>query len=423
MYLTWLDPCPCPHVLIVVPKTMDPASSSDDDWSSSSSSGEEDVNQKGRGGPKPAGSDDDNSSDDEDYGARNLSNFDDLPTDDSEDESDSDRDDSAAENQRVAGGSDDEGTSDDEDIDPEDLPLSERVAFRSQAGRRYYTGEDEDSMNQQDGSAFDDDGKKRRAERKSRAIELASVRLREARKDKCVKKKQTSKDDTSEDDFVEHSSNKNDDSKEETKRKKSKHAPTEMSSKRRDYFARGRPDLNSAGIGVSIGANKYKARDPRMVSLSGHLDADVFEKRYGFLNEVQDKEIEQLKRRVNAWRKPGKKGQKERKKMGMTQGGGSLEDDQEELTRLLQERAERNKAKVVRGAKRAVKQKIREDVASGKRGAYYPKRNELKRMEAEAKYEEIRKRGGDEAVDKATAKRRKKNLAKASKQMPSHMVS
>ena len=60
-------------------------------------------------------------------------------------------------------------------------------------------------------------------------------------------------------------------------------------------------------------------------------------------------------------------------------------------------------------------------MASGK-GVYYPKRSELRKMELEAKFEEIRKRGGDEAVDKAIAKRRKKNVAKSHKLMPSHMV-
>ena len=78
---------------------------------------------------------------------------------------------------------------------------------------------------------------------------------------------------------------------------------------------------------------------------------------------------------------------------------------------------------MARAAKRTVKKKIREEVASGKRGAYYPKRNELRRMEVEAKFEEIRKRGGEEAVDKAIAKRRKKNVAKSHKLMPSHMIS
>jgi ribosomal RNA-processing protein 36 len=88
---------------------------------------------------------------------------------------------------------------------------------------------------------------------------------------------------------------------------------------------------------------------------------------------------------------------------------------------LLQERADRKRAQVVRSAKRTVKKKIRDDVASGKRGAYYPKRNELRRMEMEAKFDEIRKQGGDEAVDKAIAKRRKKNVSKSKTLMPSHM--
>lgn len=98
-------------------------------------------------------------------------------------------------------------------------------------------------------------------------------------------------------------------------------------------------------------------------------------------------------------------------------------DDQEELKRLLQERAERTRSQMAKAAKRSVKKKIREEVASGKRGAYYPKKNEMRRMEMEAKFEEIRKRGGDEAVDKAIAKRRKKNVAKSHKLMPTHLPS
>jgi hypothetical protein len=38
--------------------------------------------------------------------------------------------------------------------------------------------------------------------------------------------------------------------------KNSKHVPTEVLSSQRDYFARGRPDLNSSGIGVTIGTSR-----------------------------------------------------------------------------------------------------------------------------------------------------------------------
>ena len=372
---------------------MDPASSSDDE---SSSSAEEVSNRK-----PLHDDDDDDSSDDDD--AHHVSNFDDLPTDDSEMESDSDDDDS----------DDDEEDNDESNNahgDEEDLPLAERVAKRAQLGRRYNDSNREDRD--------EDGGKKRLLERKNRAITLASERLRKARKNNHDSDSSSVPSSSDDDSSVEEAtSNKG----KQTKKKKSKHAPTEVSSKRRDFFSRGRPDLNSSGIGVSVGANKYKPRDPRMVSLSGHLDEDVFEKRYGFLDDVQEAEIAKLKKRVSAWKTTGKKGQKARKKLGLTQGNNTFENDQEELTRLIQEVAERKKANLVRAAKRTVKKKLREDVASGK-GVYYPKRSELRKMELEAKFEEIRKRGGDEAVDKAIAKRRKKNVAKSHKLMPSHMV-
>lgn len=41
--------------------------------------------------------------------------------------------------------------------------------------------------------------------------------------------------------------------------------------------------------------------------------------------QMQDKEIDNLKKRVNAWKTPGKKGTQKRRKLGLTQGGGSLE--------------------------------------------------------------------------------------------------
>jgi len=432
---------------------MDPASSSDDDSSSNSRRGdskEDDYTRaRRRAEIEPVdSSEDDGSSGDGEYNnyedgdlqdlqdiqdiqqlQEGITNFDDLPTDDSEDDSDSDSSDGDGDVTKQCAKSYDseveESSDEDQQQDEEDVPISERVASKAQLGRRYYTGDDDNTKasDYNNDMMFDESGKKRRAERKSRAIE----RLREVlKKDKKKKKQQSSTTSYSSDDDNSDNVEQATSSKEDTnttitkKKKKSKHAPTEMSSKRRDYFSRGRPDLNSSGIGISIGANKYKARDPRMTSLSGHLDENIFDKRYSFLEEVQEKEIKQLKLRINAWKQSGKKGQRLRKKLGInsTNGDESLEVDQEELTNLLQQRAERKRSQVVRSAKKIVKQKIQEDVASGKRGAYYPKRSELKRMEAEAKYMEIRKRGGEEAVDKAIAKRRKKNMSKVAKSMP-----
>mmetsp|Transcript_23301 Transcript_23301/g.48227 ORF Transcript_23301/g.48227 Transcript_23301/m.48227 type:complete len:424 (+) Transcript_23301:96-1367(+) len=422
---------------------MDPASSSSSDDGSASSSSAIDgqpIRIK-RVAHNKAGGEDSNESSDEgsvegsesnedsdEYGRRKVTNFDDLPTDDSEEENYSNDDGSSIDadgdvidsgRKKIHDSGSDDESSDEDEAANEDLSLGYMVASREKLGRRYYS---DDSKKQRDNSSYGaDGGKQSRAERKCRAIELAMERLKKV---KAGKNKDGELPDG--DSSNEHSSNKLDSDGKitDSKPQKSKHAPTEMSSKRRDHFARvKKSDLNSSGIGISIGANKYKPRDPRMVSLSGHLDADTFEKRYAFLDDVQEKEIEKLKHRIKAWKTTGKKGQKERKKLGLTQGGGSSEFDQEELTRLLQERAERQKAQVTRAAKRSVKKKIRDEVAAGKRGAYYPKRSELRRMEVEAKFEEIRKRGGDDAVNKAIAKRRKKNVAKSHKLMPSHMTS
>ena len=80
----------------------------------------------------------------------------------------------------------------------------------------------------------------------------------------------------------------------------------------------------------------------------------------------------------------------------------------------MQEKAAVEREQVDRAAKQKVKKKLQQEVTDGKRGVYFPKRREMKRMHLEARFEELRKRGGDKAVDKAVAKRRKKNKSKDS---------
>jgi ribosomal RNA-processing protein 36 len=230
-------------------------------------------------------------------------------------------------------------------------------------------------------------------QRKSQARKIASERLAQFRKEKK----------TTEDDSLEAGVS--------DEKKKSKHAPTESSSKRADFYRR-KPMLNESGIGVDIGAHKYKPRDPRVDSLSGHLDVQHFEHNYDFLQDMRQKEMGTLRKNIAARKAGGRKGQARRRRMGLTNDGGSLEEDQVELKRLIQEKADVERAQVDRTAKQTVKKKLHEEVAEGKRGAFFLKRKEMKRLHLEAKYEEIRKRGGDRAVDKVVAKRRKKNKSK-----------
>ena len=100
------------------------------------------------------------------------------------------------------------------------------------------------------------------------------------------------------------------------KKKRSKHAPTEVSSKRKDYFNRGAPVLQNSGVSMKT-PGLYKPRDPRMQSLSGYLDETLFDHRYGFLEDIQDKEISDLREKIKAQKMTGKKGRKMRKRHGI----------------------------------------------------------------------------------------------------------
>mmetsp|Transcript_2457 Transcript_2457/g.3624 ORF Transcript_2457/g.3624 Transcript_2457/m.3624 type:complete len:317 (+) Transcript_2457:88-1038(+) len=201
-------------------------------------------------------------------------------------------------------------------------------------------------------------------------------------------------------------------SKQQTSR--SKHVPTEISSTRKAHFKRGAPLLNNSGVGVTL--KRYKARDPRMSSMSGRLNEDHFEYHYEFLEDMRDTEISTLQKQIKARSIKGRKGQRLRQKLGLTAlNAPSLEQDQDELKRLKEEKLNLARNKLERNAKRTVKRKIREQVESGEKGAFFLKRKELKKLKLEAKYEELKKNDG--ALDKVLAKRRQKNKTKDSRLM------
>ena len=272
---------------------------------------------------------------------------------------------------------DDDDDNEDESSSDDDLPLHERVRKREERGLSLQSSR----------------------KRKSEALQVASERLAKFKKEVKSKTRQDGPSSSS------YSKSGN---------KKSKHAPTEVSSKRGDFFKRGAPKLNESGLGVDIGANRYKPLDPRASNLSGHYNEEQFEQNYEFLNKIRQQEISKLKRQIAARKITGRKGQSLRRKLGIS-NQGSLEEDQEELKRLQQERADLERRKLNRAAKQVVKKKLREQVEQGKGGAYFLKRKEKRRLELEAKMEQIRKKGGDAAVEKAISKRRKKEKSRDAK--------
>jgi ribosomal RNA-processing protein 36 len=356
---------------------MEPASSSDDESSVEKLSSKRlELNRSGTydDSSDDSSSDSSNGSDDEDE----MHDFEHLPSEDSCLEDDSDEDDDSNNEEEY------ENTNHNVDV-----PLEERLEMKRTNGGNKHA--------------------KDKASKKSKALAIAQERLAAMKQKK--RKQSQSESEESDSDPEEEGSNKK-------RKKKSKNAPTVASSTRRDFYKRGAPDLNSSGIGVEIGAHKYKARDPRLQSLSGHFDQNVFEKRYEFLEKVQEEEIQRLKERTKAWKTGGRKGRKLRKKMGLSGDATSAEADEAELARLMQERTARKEDKIRRMAKSTVKKKIRDDVAAGKRGAFYLKKRDMKKLELEAKFEQLRKQGGDSAVEKALAKRRKKKMGKDSSFMP-----
>jgi ribosomal RNA-processing protein 36 len=347
--------------------TMEAASSGSDDSSSDGSESRPQIARKADHGRSKKSLEDDEGATREDERENN------------------DSDDSSSEEDSVAGSEADSGRDPEEeseseiddsaDEEDESAPLAERVQRQREQGVSLQAPR----------------------QRKNRAKKIASERLAQFRKEK-----KTAEDD--DDNSVEKGV-------EAGEKKKSKHAPTESSSKRADFYRR-TPTLNGSGIGVDIGAHKYKPRDPRVDNLSGHLDVQHFEHNFDFLQDMRAKEMGTLRKNIAARKAGGRNGQSRRRRMGLTNDGGSLEEDQLELKRLTQEKADVERARIDRAAKQTVKKKLHEDVAEGKRGVFFPKRKEMKRLHLEAKYEEIRKRGGDRAVDKVVAKRRKKNKSK-----------
>eukprot|EP00934_Nitzschia_sp_Nitz4_P009453 Nitzschia sp. Nitz4//scaffold37_size175936//136213//137178//NITZ4_002063-RA/size175936-processed-gene-0.199-mRNA-1//1//CDS//3329549839//9443//frame0 len=303
----------------------------------------------------------------------------------------------------------DEASSSDDDSDSEELSSSEEeksVSDGEQEESEDEQGDDDTEDDQENGPQEEDDATdlplqqrlqgsehksrllSQKRERRQSALEIASERL--------AKWKQTKRSKDAADDAEEPA----------PKKKKSKHAPAEVSSKRADFYRRGPHRLNESGLGVEIGANRYQPLDPRTNSLSGHLNEEQFETNYEFLQEMRNEEIGLLKKQIVARKMTGKKGKRQRHRLNVS-ANSTLEEDEEKLKKLKQEKADFERRQIERAAKRSVKMKIQEDVASGK-GAFFLKRKEKKKLEFEAKMEELRKRGGHKAVEKALAKRRQK---------------
>ncbi|KAK7930445.1 hypothetical protein WMY93_006840 [Mugilogobius chulae] len=171
------------------------------------------------------------------------------------------------------------------------------------------------------------------------------------------------------------------------KRKRlNKNRPMEVSAKRPVSFLR-----------QVVSVKKSTLRDPRFDDLSGEYKADIFEKTYGFINDIKHREKEVIKKKLN-------KSKSQRKK--------------EELQFLVKRMENQERARLSREQQRnkelEFKRKQRQRANEGQ-APLYLKNSERKKLQLLEKYEDLKKSG---KLENFLSKKRKRNATKDRKKLP-----
>ncbi|KAG6622566.1 duf947-domain-containing protein [Phytophthora cinnamomi] len=169
-------------------------------------------------------------------------------------------------------------------------------------------------------------------------------------------------------------------------RRANKNQPLELSSKR----AVGR-------FRQVVDVKKRRALDPRFEAQSGRLNEDLFNKSYAFLDGYKQRELQELKQQLKKTKSVTKK-----------------EELKHEIALRQQEMTEKQKKEKIKSALTKRKREEREAVASGK-GAFYLKRKDKKKLELQAKFQDLQETG---RLSKFMAKKRKKNASKDHRWLP-----
>ncbi|MCJ1318329.1 rRNA biogenesis protein rrp36 [Xylographa vitiligo] len=165
----------------------------------------------------------------------------------------------------------------------------------------------------------------------------------------------------------------------------SKHAPTELSSKKAVSRKRS-----------IVAAPIIAHRDPRFAALSGTLDTTKVDKNYSFLNDYRTSEISALKSSIRTTKDDAAK---------------------EALKRQLLSMESREKARVTKEVQQDVlrehRRREKEAVEKGKK-PFYLKKGEQKKLALVKKFEGM----GEKKVERVIERRRKKKAGKERKGMP-----
>ncbi|KAF4556829.1 putative rRNA biogenesis protein RRP36 [Elsinoe fawcettii] len=208
----------------------------------------------------------------------------------------------------------------------------------------------------------------------------------EAKPDKIKDRKQDKKQDSDQSEDRSGSDESEDDSEDEgpSKARSSKHAPTSQSSKWQVTRKR-----------TVIDAPKRHTRDPRF-DLPGPIDNSRMEKAYSFLHDYEDKEMDELRVAIKKTRDEDAKQTLRRKLMSMQNRKKSRLDKERQQSVLREHR-----------------KKEKEAIEQGKQ-PFYLKRSELKKQTLVSKFEGMKSKDREKAIER----RRKKDSQKEKKSMP-----
>ncbi|TDG49267.1 hypothetical protein AWZ03_004356 [Drosophila navojoa] len=167
-----------------------------------------------------------------------------------------------------------------------------------------------------------------------------------------------------------------------------KNRPREVSAKRQVPF-----------LGAELRAERKKEteiRDPRFDERSGTYDTDTFKQNYKFVTKIRDKEVEQLKKRLD-----------------------TVKDDEEKLKikhtiqRLINKNVEDKRWHIKQNILKEERKEIQKAHDEG-RQPHYVTKQERRAKELVAQFEQLKETG---KLNKHLEKRRKKNAAKDRKRI------
>ncbi|XP_053169315.1 ribosomal RNA processing protein 36 homolog [Hemicordylus capensis] len=174
--------------------------------------------------------------------------------------------------------------------------------------------------------------------------------------------------------------------KKEKRQCSDKHRPLEISAKKPAPFLR-----------QVVPVRKKVPRDPRFDSLSGEYKPEVFEKTYGFLNDLRKKEKEAVQKQL----KRSRNVEQQSKLQGL-------------LKRMTQQENAQRKRQKEREKDLALKRQRRELAQQGKK-PFYLKKSDKQKLELAEKYKELKKSG---KLESFLSKKRRRNATKDKKRLP-----